>query len=85
MAKAHNAQGTVKELAEIIGNICDGALMEPVNVEQASAALATKTAAKRARSHYDLAAAAVRGSYWLAKYGDKNSADAINNLMMGVR
>jgi hypothetical protein len=81
--KAHNATGTVKQLAEIIGNILDGALMNPANVDQVSVAIATKHDLRRARTHTDIAMAAVRCSYFLAKHGDRETADSIIGLMEG--
>jgi hypothetical protein len=40
-----------------------------------------KLGVERARSHYDLTAAAVRGSYWCAKYDDMTTADLIVDVM----
>jgi len=83
MAKAHNAKGTIKEIAAIISSIADGALLNPHSSEHARELIIMKLGVERARSHYDLAMAAVRGSYWCAKYDDTTTADLIVDLMGG--
>lgn len=81
MTRAHNAKGTIKEIAAIISSIADGALLNPHSSEHARELTIMKIGVERARSHYDLALAAVRGSYWCAKYDDMDTADLINDLM----
>jgi hypothetical protein len=83
MSRAHNAKGTVREIAGILSSIADGAMMQPLSVDHATTAICMKLAVSRARSHYDLAAAAVRGSYWFAKQGDTYTADLIVDVMEG--
>jgi hypothetical protein len=81
MSRAHNAKGTIKEIAAIISSIADGALLNPHSSEHARELVIMKLGVERARSHYDLTAAAVRGSYWCAKYDDMTTADLIVDLM----
>ena len=81
MSRAHNANGTIKEIAAILSSIADGALLNPHSSEHARELTIMKLGVERARSHYDLTAAAVRGSYWCAKYDDMTTADLIVEVM----
>lgn len=83
MTRAHNAKGTIKEIATILSSIADGALLSPHSSEHARELIIMKMGAERARSHYELTAAAVRGSYFCKAYGDITTADLIVD-MMGV-
>ena len=83
MSRWHEANGTVREIAETIGSILDGALMNPANVHIASVALEARHSLRKARTHEQVATAAVRGTYFLAKYGDVETADLIRDVMEG--
>ena len=78
MTKAHSAQGTVKQLTAILSSMADGILMNPANEDQARAAIVLKHRAFQARTHHDVALAAVSASYCLKKAGD---LDGHNNIM----
>ena len=83
MSKAHNATGTIKQVAAMISAIADGALMEPINADHANTAYTMKHRANKARTHEELAIAAVFGSFYFKQYGDLNSAEAIMAVMEG--
>ena len=83
MSKAHSAKGTIKEISAILSSIADGALLNPHSSEHARELIIMKLGVERARSHYDPAMAAVRGSYWCAKYDDTTTADLIIDVMEG--
>jgi len=83
MSKQHNAKGTIKEIAETLANIADGALLNPFSSEHARELIIMKLGVERARSHYDLTAAAVRGSYFCKAYGDTYTAGLVVDLMEG--
>jgi len=83
MNRAHNAKGTIKEIAAILSSIADGALLNPFSSEHARELTIMKLGVERARSHYDLTAAAVRGSYFCKAYGDTYTAGLVVDLMEG--
>jgi len=83
MSRAHSAKGTIREIAGILSSIADGALLSPHSSEHARELIIMKMDAERARSHYALASAAVRGSYFCKAYGDTLTASLIVDLMEG--
>jgi hypothetical protein len=87
MSRWHNADGTVRDLSERLVKILDGAversLAEEHELSARSIRAEARTSLHRARTHEQVATAAVRASYWLARRGDIRTADLIRDVMEG--
>lgn len=83
MSGWHNAKGTVREVSERLVEILDAALNPSMSPEHYLDAFGARVALQRARTHEQVATAAVRASYWLARRGDIKTADLITDVMEG--
>jgi hypothetical protein len=79
----HSAQGTVKELASILTSIADGVMLDPVSRDHHGAALVLQHRASNARTHKDIALAAVSAAFCFKQVGDFDTEGSILALMEG--
>lgn len=79
----HNAQGTVKELASTLHSIADGVMLAPASRDHHAAALVLQHRAFNARTHKDIALAAVSAAFCFKQVGDLDTEGSILALMEG--
>jgi hypothetical protein len=88
MAKSnywHNAEGTVKQLAGILSAIADGVMLDPIDRDHHGAALVLQYRVEKARTHKDIALAAVSAVFCFKQVGDVDTERRITALMEGAK
>jgi hypothetical protein len=77
----HNAKGTIREVSATLSSIADGVMLEPASRDHHAAALLLKHRAWNARTHKDLAMAAVTAAFQFKQVGDLDAENAIVAVM----
>ena len=83
MSRAHNAQGTIREIAGILSSIADGVMLEPATRDHHAAAFILQHRVMKARTHAQITLAAVSAVHCFKQVGDVDTESAIIAVMEG--